>query len=101
MQSRTHASARPLVLGVVVVLGFLMVLPASNMFSRRKPNLALYVPATVYDAEHPEFFRDELRKYPTVSTSIDGRRICEIDPIFVATCIAGPWLYVQVVRVVK
>jgi hypothetical protein len=77
MQSRTHASARPLVLGVVVVLGLLMVLPASNMFSRRKPNLALYVPATVYDAEHPEFFRDELRKYPTVSTSIDGRRICE------------------------
>jgi hypothetical protein len=75
MQSRTHASARPLVLGVVVVLGFLMVLPASNMFSRRKPNLALYVPATVYDAEHPEFFRDELRKYPDEST--DGRRICE------------------------
>ena len=75
MQSRTHASARLLVLGVVVVLGFLMVLPASNMFSRRKPNLALYVPATVYDAEHPEFFRDELRKYPDEST--DGRRICE------------------------
>jgi len=78
MQSRTHASARLLVLGVVVVLGFLMVLPASNMFSRRKPNLALYVPATVYDAEHPEFFRDELRKYPTVSTSISGRQICEM-----------------------
>jgi len=75
MQSRTHASARLLVLGVVVVLGFLMVLPASNMFSRRKPNLALYVPATVYDAEHPEFFRDELRKYPDEST--DGGRICE------------------------
>jgi len=55
-----------------------MVLPASNMFSRRKPNLALYVPATVYDAEHPEFFRDELRKYPTVSTSISGRQICEM-----------------------
>jgi len=78
MQSRTHASARLLVLGVVVVLGFLMVLPASNMFSRRKPNLALYVPATVYDGEHLEFFRDELRKYPTVSTSISGRQICEM-----------------------